>query len=508
MSNYLIELAVIHTALTLGYFLLLRKEHQYGQMRFFLLVSTLLALSIPLLKLPNPFYAPQDFVFVPTTSTAPVENLVFAQTAETSAWPMGLLIGLYAVVSLFIFFRFLWSLAHIIRIKQRSKSEKHEDYSIRKTGGIKGSFSFFNWIFLSEDIAKSHENYEVILKHEHAHAALGHTYDRMFLELFKIAFWWLPSSWYVINEIKKIHEYQADAHAIKACNIDRYSSILISSTLKTNGWSLASSFHDGLILKRLKAMKEQSKNVRPWKMGTLSAVTVVLFLGLACSEEPSLTAKEISGQDSEIKSQNESQLLVAAEVLPEYPGGLGNLYTYVAKQIQYPKNARVEGIEGKIWVQFTIDKDGSIKDEVTVKGIHDAINTEAETAFENAMAFRPASQGGRPVRVRRVMPIIFKLDREKPNPDGTPGGIIIIEELVKADLAIKIEASYTNGAWTGIVYDDESEYPLPGANIIVEGGTQGTVSAMDGSFSLKADPNQDIVVSFMGYQTMKFEGKQ
>ena len=55
MSNYLLELSVIHVALILGYWIFLRKERQYSKMRFYLITSTLLALTIPLLKLPRFF---------------------------------------------------------------------------------------------------------------------------------------------------------------------------------------------------------------------------------------------------------------------------------------------------------------------------------------------------------------------------------------------------------------------------------------------------------------------
>ena len=59
MSNYLLELSAIHIALLLGYWLFLRKEQQYATVRFYLIGATLLALTIPLLKLPK-LFASQD----------------------------------------------------------------------------------------------------------------------------------------------------------------------------------------------------------------------------------------------------------------------------------------------------------------------------------------------------------------------------------------------------------------------------------------------------------------
>lgn len=178
--------------------------------------------------------------------------------------------------------------------------EKRNHLYIRKVRNVRGSFTFFNWIFLSDDIDKNRQDYEVILKHEKAHVSLGHTYDLLFFALFRACFWWLPTAWFINKEIKKIHEYQADAYALKSYPIDHYSSILISSILKSNGLSLASSFHDGLILKRLKAMKQQAKNVSPWKLGTLSALCALLFVVFACSEELDQEVKELGSHSNAI----------------------------------------------------------------------------------------------------------------------------------------------------------------------------------------------------------------
>ena len=65
MSNYLIELSVIHLALILGYWLFLKRERQYSKMRFYLLASTFLALTIPLLKLPKLLFAGTAPIDVP-----------------------------------------------------------------------------------------------------------------------------------------------------------------------------------------------------------------------------------------------------------------------------------------------------------------------------------------------------------------------------------------------------------------------------------------------------------
>lgn len=285
MSNYLIELFVIHSTLMGAYWIFFRNETQYGKLRWYLLGSIGLSLTIPLIKLPR-FYSSEQIaepvisVFEPVmivgASTTPVE-----QTSFSWQW----LFIVYGIISLFFLIRFFRNIDYIVRLERSSEKERILDAVIRRDERVSGSFSFFNWIFLEKESKMSSHECDAVIRHELAHARLGHTADLILLELFKVAFWWLPTAWLAKKELKKIHEYQADAHALKTVSVARYSSILISSTLKSHGLSLASSFHDGLIFKRLKAMKQTVKKVSPWKIGFAATIAAMLFIGFACSEE-------------------------------------------------------------------------------------------------------------------------------------------------------------------------------------------------------------------------------
>ena len=95
---------------------------------------------------------------------------------------------------------------------------------------------------------------------------------------------------------------------------------------------------------------------------------------------------------------------------PEYPGGISAFYKYVGKNMKYPKQARRMGIEGKVYVQFVVDKDGSVTEVRAVKGIGAGCDEEAERVLKAAQKFKPGKQRGRAVKVRMMMPIIFKLN--------------------------------------------------------------------------------------------------
>lgn len=506
MSNYLIEFSVSHMALISGYWFFLRKERQYTKMRFYLIGSTLLALIIPLLKLPKlPFNnTSEEPVDAVSMEAIPPDAITISPMADQSIWNYDLLIWIYIVISVFFLFKFFSGVFYPIYLERRSNYEKFNDLYIRKVGNIKGSFTFFNWIFLSDAIDTNQRDYDAILKHEQAHASLGHTYDLIFFELFKVCFWWLPTTWFIIKEIKKIHEYQADAYVLKSHDVDQYSSILISSTLKSNGLSLASSFHDGLILKRLIAMKQQAKKVSPWKLWVLSALSALLFIVFACSEEKQNTPDPDFHTDA---SKMGEELFTIVEELPEFEGGMDAFYDYVGKEVKYPSQALQMGVEGHVFILFVIEEDGSLSGVKTVRGIGAGCDSEAVRVVQNAPSFKPGRQRGKPVRVRMVMPITFKLNEDKTNEDNGSQGMIIVERAQIIGNKLRVDAQYANGAWSGTVYDDEEGKVLPGANILVAGTIVGTVSDIEGRFKVKAGESKDLHISFVGYESVKLEGK-
>jgi hypothetical protein len=71
---------------------------------------------------------------------------------------------------------------------------------------------------------------------------------------------------------------------------------------------------------------------------------------------------------------------------------------------------------------------------------------------------------------------------------------------------LKVETSYANGIWSGKVFDEQGG-GLPGANVVVEGTTTGAVTDLSGYFEVKANRSDDLVVSFVGYQSVKVAGK-
>ncbi|MEO1051264.1 MAG: energy transducer TonB [Bacteroidota bacterium] len=90
-------------------------------------------------------------------------------------------------------------------------------------------------------------------------------------------------------------------------------------------------------------------------------------------------------------------------------GGMQAFYQFVQKKLKYPSQARRMGIEGRVFVQFVIDKDGTVTDVKAVKGIGAGCDEEAERVIKSAPKWKPGKQRGRPVKQRIILPITFQL---------------------------------------------------------------------------------------------------
>ena len=104
------------------------------------------------------------------------------------------------------------------------------------------------------------------------------------------------------------------------------------------------------------------------------------------------------------KKKKQKQVFVVVEHMPKLIGGLKGL----EQKIKYPELARKAGIEGKVYVQFVVNKHGNVENAKVVRGIGGGCDKEALKVVRKAH-FKPGMQRGRPVNVRYSLPIVFKL---------------------------------------------------------------------------------------------------
>ncbi|GAA4838704.1 energy transducer TonB [Algivirga pacifica] len=124
-------------------------------------------------------------------------------------------------------------------------------------------------------------------------------------------------------------------------------------------------------------------------------------------EEPEEDAVIEEFEPEEEEVEDEIFEIVEEEAQPA--GGLGAFYKWVGKNMKYPAQARRMGVEGKVYVSFVVDKDGSLTDIKVVRGIGAGCDEEAVRVLKKAKKWSPGKQRGRAVKSRRVLPIAFKL---------------------------------------------------------------------------------------------------
>jgi protein TonB len=105
----------------------------------------------------------------------------------------------------------------------------------------------------------------------------------------------------------------------------------------------------------------------------------------------------------------EEQVFLAVEQQPEFPGGESALIAYIGKNTKYPAIARENNIEGRVFISFVVEKDGSISDVKVLRGIGGGCDEEAKRVIKSLPKFSPGKQNGRPVRVQFNVPVNFKL---------------------------------------------------------------------------------------------------
>ncbi len=103
------------------------------------------------------------------------------------------------------------------------------------------------------------------------------------------------------------------------------------------------------------------------------------------------------------------------EKMPEFPnGGMPGLMKYLSDNIRYPEAAKVAGIQGRVTVVFVVDKDGSITNVKTLRGVDAELDKEAIRVISSMPKWIPGMQKGKAVKVRYTVPVMFRLPVGKP----------------------------------------------------------------------------------------------
>jgi TonB family protein len=108
--------------------------------------------------------------------------------------------------------------------------------------------------------------------------------------------------------------------------------------------------------------------------------------------------------------ENSVKEFTIVEIMPQFPGGETGLRRYLQQNLKYPVKARNKGIEGKVYISFAVSETGRVTDVEVLKGIDPECNNEAVWIIKGMPEWEPGTQQGKPVSVRFVIPVYFKLN--------------------------------------------------------------------------------------------------
>lgn len=166
---------------------------------------------------------------------------------------------------------------------------------------------------------------------------------------------------------------------------------------------ITNNFQSINIKKRIAMMNRKKTRFGAWKLLAVLPVAAMLMM-VGCKHAP---ATEPAAEPT-----TELTDITTVDVDPAYPGGIEAMYNYLAENIKYPEAAKAAGEEGRVFVRFVVEADGSITGTEVVRGIGGECDAEALRVINAMPKWTPGMKGGKPVRVQYTVPINFKLNEK------------------------------------------------------------------------------------------------
>ncbi|MCQ2210569.1 MAG: TonB family protein [Paludibacteraceae bacterium] len=117
------------------------------------------------------------------------------------------------------------------------------------------------------------------------------------------------------------------------------------------------------------------------------------------------SAAEIQEETNE---EEEEEIFIVVEKYASFPGGQAKLMEFLKKELQYPQVAIENNVQGRVFVEFVVNKDGSIQDVKVARGVDSNLDAEAIRVVKKMPKWTPAEQRGKPCRSRFTLPVLFR----------------------------------------------------------------------------------------------------
>ncbi|WP_455601480.1 TonB family protein [Bacteroides rodentium] len=450
---YILKSSVCLAIFYLFYRLLLARETFHRFNRFSLLGILLLSCLLPLVEV-----SVKQETEVHQTMLTLEQLLMMADAvnateagaraeATTVTWiQVALLVYLAGIV--FFAFRNVCSLVRLLMLLKSGKKEDIGSYLPGRKERVTlivhnrdiAPFSWMGYIVISRKDLE--ENGREILIHELAHIHNRHSWDLLVADVCIFFQWFNPASWLLKQELQNIHEFEADETVIKeGVDAKQYQLLLIKKAVGTRLYSMANSFNHSKLKKRITMMLKEKSS--PWARLKYLYVLPVAAIAVTAFARPEVSDKveEISSVKvndlaaivetkvtesvgdttkpadvkyvpTEVRKQLKgTPVFEVVEEMPEFPGGgMSALMSYLKDNMRYPASAKEKGTQGRVTVQFVVDKDGSVKEPKVIRSVDKDMDAEAIRLIKAMPKWEPGKQKGQPVAVKFTVPVVFKLE--------------------------------------------------------------------------------------------------
>lgn len=437
---YLVK-SLLVGALLLGFYqLAMRRESFLLFNRFYLLVSAVLMIVLPLIG----SIFPVELLASDKTSTLPVFTLpqvvitadsLFSPEQQKTIinWAA---IG-YVIITLMMLGGLGFSIYRIINFYSLATNAEKLDANIFLMHKEGSPFSFLGKVFISKRYI-NHPDLKSIIIHENAHIRQLHLVDLIVLELLSSIFWINPFFFIIKRALREVHEYLADREVIqKGAEPLSYQKLLFNEVSGNPQYIIANNFNL-LTKKRIVMLIKKSRKSAAVRIGIFMPFILAAAFVISIEKNNALSAqvpppppappalqpppppppppappavqkpeKPASGKAT--KTGGNKDVYMQVEQMPEFPGGNEAMAKYIGESVKYPEEAKKKGIQGICYVTFIIEKDGTVSTTKIIRGIGGGCDEESIRVVKNMPKWAPGKDKGKPVRVQFNMPISFKL---------------------------------------------------------------------------------------------------
>ena len=404
MILYLLKSGILLLVFYAVYKLWLENEKMFRFNRIYLLGSLVFSFVIPLQLISIASGFSNKIGFIQLEELVIQKNNENVEMISINDFVFVLIGVVYAFIVLMLTIRFVLNLYSFYK---RIKNNQVEFIQGEKIVLIEQPIlphSFWKSIFINKNEFEKGKIPSELIAHEKAHLDQKHTLDILFIEVLQIVFWFNPLLVFYKKAIKLNHEFLADEAVNKQFgSVKSYQNLLLDFASNKNTVALASNINYLITKKRLLMMTKKESPIKivlkVFSVGVVYALLLFVFSTKATAQK-ALNKADVKEKDLYV--------LADVEKLPEFPGGLTKFYKFIGENFKMSAEANKIKIKGKAYMQFIIEKDGSLSDIKTIKDPGYGLGDEAIRVLKLSPKWTAATQEGKAVRVMYSLPITFQ----------------------------------------------------------------------------------------------------